>query len=316
MQPDISVVIPVYGSATILPTLAEKLEESLTALTDRFEVVLVYDCSPDSSWQVITGLCASRSWLKGVRLRKNAGQHNALMAGFGVARGRYIVTMDDDLQHSPSDIGRVVAELRSGADVCYVQFKSRRHALWKRLGSQFNDRMASWLLAKPRGLYLSPFRGLISEVRDEILRYGGPFVYVDGLIVQSTSNITTIEAEHHARSDGKSGYSLRKSISLWMQMATSFSITPLRVASLTGIVSSGLGFLCAIVLIVQKLLWPHTVIGWTSLIVAVLIMGGIQLLALGVVGEYVGRVLLNVSNRPQYIKGQQLNVGQEQENVQ
>lgn len=109
MQPDISVVIPVYGSATILPTLVEKLEESLTALTDKFEVVLVYDCSPDNSWQVITGLCTSRPWLKGVRLRKNAGQHNALMAGFGVARGRYIVTMDDDLQHSPSDIGRVVA---------------------------------------------------------------------------------------------------------------------------------------------------------------------------------------------------------------
>ncbi len=304
---DVSVVIPVYGSAPILPRLADCLEQSLNALGRTYEVVLVYDCSPDDSWQVIAGLCATRPWLKGVRLRKNAGQHNAIMAGLGVAQGRHIVTMDDDLQHSPDDIGRIVQALDDGADVCYVQFKSRRHALWKRAGSRFNDQVASWLLRKPKGLYLSPFRGLIREIRDEMLRYEGPFVYLDGLIVQSTSNITTIEAEHHERGDGKSGYSLSKSITLWMQMATSFSIKPLRLASLMGIMASGGGFIAAAVLVVQKLIWPQTAMGWTSLIVAVLIMGGIQLLALGVVGEYVGRVLLNVSNRPQYVRGTVLN---------
>lgn len=304
---DVSVVIPVYGSAPILPRLADCLEQALNALGRSYEVVLVYDCSPDDSWGVITDLCATRPWLKGVRLRKNAGQHNAVMAGLGVARGRYIVTMDDDLQHSPDDIGRILQALDRGADVCYVQFKSRHHALWKRAGSRFNDQVASWLLRKPKGLYLSPFRGLIKEIRDEMLRYEGPFVYLDGLIVQSTSNITTIQAEHHARGDGRSGYSLAKSVSLWMQMATSFSIKPLRVASLMGIIASGGGFLAAAALVIQKIIAPQTAVGWTSLIVAVLIMGGIQLLALGVVGEYVGRVLLNVSNRPQYVRGTVLN---------
>jgi len=304
---DVSVVIPVYGSAAILPRLAERLEQALDALGRPYEVVLVYDCSPDDSWKVIAELCATRPWLKGVRLRKNAGQHNAIMAGLGVAAGRYIVTMDDDLQHSPDDIARIVGVLDQGADVCYVQFKRRRHALWKRMGSRFNDQVASWLLRKPKGLYLSPFRGFVRGIRDEMLRYEGPFVYLDGLIVQSTSNIQTLQAEHYDRDDGKSGYSLSKSISLWMQMATSFSIKPLRVASLMGIAASGLGFISAAVLVVQKLIWPQTAVGWTSLIVAVLIMGGIQLLALGVVGEYVGRVLLNVSNRPQYVCGTVLN---------
>jgi len=310
---DVSVVIPVYGSAPILPRLAERLEGALAALGRPYEVVLVYDCSPDDSWNVIAGLCATRPWLKGVRLRKNAGQHNAIMAGLGVARGRYIVTMDDDLQHSPDDIGRIVKVLDEGADVCYVQFKRRRHVLWKRLGSRFNDQVASWLLRKPKGLYLSPFRGFIREIRDEMLRYEGPFVYLDGLIVQSTSNIRTLQAEHHDRDDGKSGYSLSKSISLWMQMATSFSIKPLRVASLMGIAASGVGFVAAAILVVQKIIWPQTAVGWTSLIVAVLIMGGIQLLALGVVGEYVGRVLLNVSNRPQYVRGTVLNGAADEE---
>ncbi len=306
---DVSVVIPVYGSGPILPRLAKRLEEALGALGRPYEVVLVYDCSPDDSWNVIAELCATRPWLKGVRLRKNAGQHNAIMAGLRVAKGRYIVTMDDDLQHSPDDIGRILKVLDEGADVCYVQFERRRHVLWKRLGSRFNDQVASWLLRKPKGLYLSPFRGFIRDIRDEMLRYEGPFVYLDGLIVQSTSNIRTLQAEHHDRDDGKSGYSLSKSISLWMQMATSFSIKPLRVASLTGIMASGFGFIAAAVLVVQKILWPDTAVGWTSLIVAVLIMGGIQLLALGVVGEYVGRVLLNVSNRPQYVRGTVLNDG-------
>lgn len=303
---DLSVVIPVYGSASILPDLVESLGRALdgTGVASSFEVVLVHDSGPDAAWEVIVALAANTPWLRGVNLRRNAGQHNAIMAGLTDARGRFIVTMDDDLQHDPADIVRVLEPLRSGADVCYVQFESRQHAGWKRLGSAFNDRVARWLLRKPAGLYLSPFRGLRRDIRDQVLRYNGPFVYLDGLILQSTGRIATIRAAHHARRDGKSGYSLRKSISLWLQMATSFSVAPLRLASLSGMVFSLLGFLLAVGLVVQKFLSPDTPIGWTSLIVSILIMGGIQLIALGVIGEYVGRVLLNVTHRPQFIVGE------------
>jgi undecaprenyl-phosphate 4-deoxy-4-formamido-L-arabinose transferase len=307
----ISVVVPAYRSARILPNLVEAIEGPLSQVAgpSGYELILVHDCGPDDTWERIVALAHARPWLRGIDLSRNAGQHNAIMAGLSVARGEYVVTMDDDLQHDPADIPRIVECLRQGADVCYVQFESRKHAAWKRLGSAFNDRVARWLLRKPAGLYLSPYRGLRRHVVKQMLRYTGPFVYVDGLVLQSTSNISTIRAKHHQRSDGESGYSLRKSISLWLQMATSFSVAPLRLASLAGIAFSIAGFLAAVVLVLQKLLDPATAVGWTSLIVVVLIIGGVQLLALGVIGEYVGRVLLNVANRPQFVVGRHVNLG-------
>ena len=308
--PELSVVIPVYGSASILPMLAQRLEAALspTQGAGNYEVVLVHDNGPDNAWDVIGSLSATRPWLRGLDLRRNAGQHNAVMAGLRVARGRYIVTMDDDLQHDPDDVPRILEALRAGADLVYAQFPQKQHALWKRVGSRFNDRVAGWLLKKPRGLYLSPFRGFVGGLREEVLRYQGPFVYLDGLLLQSTSRIATITATHHARSDGRSGYSLRKSISLWLQMATSFSIVPLRMVSLAGALASCVAFVVAMVVLVQKLRHPELPVGWASLIVTTLFMGGLQLLALGVIGEYTGRVLLNVNNRPQYVIGRTVNV--------
>ncbi|MEN5374773.1 glycosyltransferase family 2 protein [Stenotrophomonas hibiscicola] len=310
MNPEISVVIPVYGSASILPTLVQKLEQSLRGVAgaDGFEAVLVHDHGPDNSWEVLKALAADRPWLKGINLRRNAGQHNAVMAGFAHARGRYIITMDDDLQHDPNDIPRIVEALEAGADLVYVRFEARQHALWKRLGSRFNDWVASRLLNKPTGLYLSPFRGIRREVCQTALGYRGPFVYVDGLLLQSTSNFTSITARHHLRQDGKSGYSLRKSIALWMQMATSFSIVPLRFVSLAGIAASGAAFLFALIVVARKLMNPDLAVGWSSLIVAILFMGGLQLLALGAIGEYTGRILLNVNNRPQFVVGERCNL--------
>lgn len=312
MKPELSVVIPVYGSATILPNLVRRLEEVLAPAlgTTGFEVVLVHDCGPDDAWAVIRAEAADRAWLRGVDLRRNAGQHNAIMAGLGFARGRYIVTMDDDLQHDPADIPRILDTLRNGADLCYVQFEARKHALWKRAGSRFNDMVAARLLKKPRGLYLSPFRGFVRELGEEARRYHGPFVYLDGLLVQSTSpkRIATIIGKHHARDDGRSGYSLSKSISLWLQMATSFSIVPLRFVSLAGVAASCVAFLLAVVVLWQKLHTPEMAVGWPSLIITILFMGGLQLLALGVIGEYTGRVLLNINNRPQYVIGSTANV--------
>lgn len=295
----ISIVIPVYGSALILPSLIARIESVLQ--DDDFEVILIHDRGPDDAWKVIGELAASRPWLRGADLGRNAGQHNAIMAGLRMARGRHVITMDDDLQHDPDDIPRVLASLAAGYDLCYVQFESREHPLWKRLGSWFNDVVARQLLKKPKGLYLSPFRGIRGEILDNVLRYEGPFVYVDGLLLQSTDNTTVITAQHHPRSDGKSGYSLRKSISLWLQMATSFSVTPLRLVSMAGIAASALGFLLALVVLVRKLMAPDMAIGWPSLIITILVLGGMQLLALGVIGEYIGRVLLTINKRPQYV---------------
>lgn len=309
--PSVSVVIPVYGSATILPELVRRLHEALLPLfgDDGYEVVLVHDCGPDDAWRVIETLAQQRPWLRGLDLRKNAGQHNAIMAGLAVAAGRYIVTMDDDLQHDPADVPRIVSMLEQGYDLCYAHFEDRQHPLWKRLGSWFNDVVAQRLLGKPAGLYLSPFRGMHRDLRTQALRYEGPFVYLDGLLLQSTNKIATITVQHHARSDGRSGYSLRKSVSLWLQMATSFSVMPLRMVSLAGIVASCVGFFLALVVFTQKLLSPDLAVGWASLIIAILLMGGFQLVALGAIGEYVGRILLSLNKHPQYVVRKQVNLG-------
>ena len=269
-----------------------------------YELILVCDCSPDRSWAVIRSLAKQYPWVRGILLRMNAGQHNALMAGFSKARGRVIVTMDDDLQHAPEDIPLLLAELAQGRDVVYARFKSRKHAGWKVAGSRLNDLVAGYLMNKPKGLYLSPFRAMTADIRDDILRYQGPYVYVDGLILSVTRNIGTVDVDHHERYAGDSGYSLRKSISLWLKMATNFSIVPLRITSFVGLCFAGVGFVLALVLIIQKLTLDRMPIGWSSLIVTVLIVGGVQLLALGMLGEYLGRVLLILNSRPQYVVGE------------
>jgi polyisoprenyl-phosphate glycosyltransferase len=309
--PKLSVVIPVYGSARILPELVRQLGDALGArmgLEGRFEIVLVDDCGPGGTWPVIASLASDFQYVKGVALRKNAGQHNAIMAGLNLSRGDVIVMMDDDLQHSPYDIPALYERIVAGADVCYADFHSRHHARWKVLGSLVNDLVARYLLKKPRGLYLSPFKAIRREIRDELIKYRGPHVYLDGLILTVTANIGTVEVEHHPRFEGRGAYSFYRSLSLWLKMATNFSIAPLRLASLMGLVFAVLGLMLVVVLVVKRLVDNSTPQGWTSLMVIVLIMGGIQLMALGAIGEYLGRVFLTINNRPQFVVGATLNL--------
>jgi glycosyltransferase involved in cell wall biosynthesis len=299
----LSVVIPVYGSEAILPDLADQLAATLAGMPEmrgRAEVIMVCDASPDRSWTVLLKLVQQHEFLRAIRLRKNVGQHNALMAGLRHARGKVIVTMDDDLQHAPSDIPTLYAEIINGRDACYVYFGKRHHAVWKRLGSWLNDVMARFLLDKPKDLYLSSFKAFRREIADEITNYPGPFVYIDGLILAATGNVAAVPVQHHPRHAGKSGFSLRKSVMLWTEMATGFSVIPLRLASTLGFITSALGFVLALLFVLQRFTLNRMPDGWSSLIVTVLIMGGVQLLAIGAIGEYLGRVLLTANRKPQY----------------
>lgn len=298
----VSIVIPVYGSEKVLPELVMRVAATLVPLYgEQYEIIFVCDNSPDKSWQVIQQLASQHPQVCGILLRMNAGQHNALMAGFARARGEVIVTMDDDLQHAPSDIPALLAELAKGHDVVYARFTARRHARWKIIGSRLNDKVAGYLLGKPKGMYLSPFRAIRGQVCQDLLRYQGPYVYVDGLLLTVTRNIGSVEVMHHERYAGDSGYSLKKSISLWLKMATSFSIVPLRLTALAGIIFASLGLLLALLFVVQKFTLDKMPDGWSSIMVTMLILGGFQLLALGVIGEYLGRALLTINAKPQYV---------------
>jgi glycosyltransferase involved in cell wall biosynthesis len=301
----LSIVVPVYRSAQILPQLVEQIYAEMykEGLADSFELLLVNDASPDNSWQVIRSLAQKHAFIKGISLRRNFGQHNAIMAGLNYMSGELVVLMDDDLQHPPHAIGDLVRALSEGYDVCYTNYLNRRHAAWKKLGSQFNDWVATHLLGKPKGLYLSSFKGLRKEIVREIIQYDGPYAYIDGLIFDVTRSITTIDIEHQARHEGEGNYNLRRSLSLWLKMATSFSVLPLRLASYAGFSIAAVSLVMIIFVLVQKFLHPDLPAGWASLIATILFIGGIQTLCIGVMGEYLGRTYLKLNRKPQFVVG-------------
>jgi undecaprenyl-phosphate 4-deoxy-4-formamido-L-arabinose transferase len=301
----LSIVIPVYRSAQILPKLVEQIRTEMReeGLAERFELILVNDCSPDNSWHVIRTLAETNAFIKGITLRRNVGQHNAIMAGLHHAHGEYVVLMDDDLQHPPAAIADIVKALADGYDVCYTHYLNRQHAAWKRFGSQFNDWMATRLLGKPKGLYLSSFKGMRREIVQEIILYDGPYTYIDGLILDVTRSITTVDIEHQARFDGESNYTFARLLSLWMKMATSFSVFPLRLATYAGFALAALSLVMIFVVIVQKLLFPELPRGWASTIATILFIGGIQTLCIGMVGEYLGRTYLKLNRKRQFVIG-------------
>ena len=296
---DLSIVIPVYNSERIVPELVRRITQ---AVRGEYELILVNDGSADRSWQSIEQACDAYPAVRGINLRINTGQHNAIMAGLRAARGELIVVMDDDLQHAPEDIGKLQAKIGEGYDLCYATFRRPQHALWKTAGSAFRDLTVHALLGVPRGIRISSFKAMKADIAREITRYEGPFPYVDGLALMVTRSVANVELEHHPRLDGRGHYSLRQSLSLWAKVAMNFSVVPLRVASWLGLGFAAIGFLYAVALVAQQLFFERIEVpGWASIVIAILIVGGVQLLALGAIGEYLGRAYLHMTAKPQYV---------------
>jgi len=300
----LSVVVPVYRSEKILGELCRRLVGVLghTYGPDAYEIILVNDASPDGSWEAAVLAAGSMPGIKAINLRKNVGQHGALLAGMGRARGHVVVLMDDDLQHSPDDIEHLVAALQPKVDIAYASFAVKRHAWWKKWGSAFNDWCAVTLIDKPPGLKLSSFKAMRGEVAREVVRYGGPFPYVDGLVFSITSAATNVVVEHNDRFEGRGNYGFLSSIFLWTKMATNFSVIPLRISSIAGMVLAVIGFLYAVFVLMLRVFDSvgSDVPGWASIIIAVLVIGGIQLMAIGAIGEYLGRAYVHINGKPQY----------------
>lgn len=298
---DISIIIPVYRSEDCLDELAKKLTRALDDFGKAYEIILVNDCSPDNSWKKILELCKIYKNIKGINLRRNFGQDCAIMAGLNHASGETIVIMDDDLQHDPDDIPSLVSELDKGYDVCYAHFTFKRQTWFKNLGSWFNGKVAEIVIKKPKEIYLSPFKAIKKAIINEIIKYNGPYPYIDGLIFRITRNITQVKIQHHERYSGKGNYNLIKSIKVWSRLATNFSVFPLRIATFLGFVTSTVGFILALIFIIDHFIGGKAPIGWASTIVTILFLGGIQLIAIGVIGEYIGRLFLHHSTEPQFI---------------
>ncbi|MDO1450979.1 glycosyltransferase family 2 protein [Rhodocytophaga aerolata] len=296
---EISIVIPVYNSQDCVIELVERINEHLAGFKP-FELILVNDKSKDLSWQRIIEVTRNYHWIKGINLKKNAGQDNAIMAGLGFARGEYIVIMDDDLQHSPKDIPLLYTTCKKGNDVCYGSFLEKKQKSWKNLGSELNGYLAGKFLKKPEELYLSPFKIIHRSVVDKILEYKGPFPYIDAIILGVTSNIVQIKLEHQKRYAGTSNYNILRSISVFLKHVTGYSVYPLRVATFIGFSASILSFLLGIYYLLDYLLNDHKVEGFITIVLLIVFFNGIILICLGLIGEYVGRIYLTINNKPQY----------------
>jgi glycosyltransferase involved in cell wall biosynthesis len=231
---------------------------------------------------------------------RNFGEHNAVMTGLRHAQGAYVVTMDDDLQNPAGEVVRLYEHARLGGwDVVYAKYAEKRHAAWRNLGSRFANRVADMMLDKPKGLYMSSFRCMSSLVVRAVTRYRGPYPYVDGLVMQATRSITSIEVDHLARTEGRSSYTFRRLVGLWLNLATNFSLAPLRIAVFSGAAMALVGTLGAIEVVIEALVTPNRPSGWASTMVVILLVGGVQSMILGVVGEYVGRTFLSTNGNPQ-----------------
>ena len=298
---DLSIVVPVYNSAATLGSLLERLTQTIEAITQNYEIVLVDDGSRDESWAVIQSLRVNYGdHLVAVQLMRNYGQHNTLMCGLGVARGEYVVTMDDDLQNPPEEIPKLLAYIKQHAlDLVYGCPSKRNHAAWRNLGSTIVWHFYRTVFRNP--VTPTPFRIMRHQLAHSVMFYDLNFTYLDGLLAWCTSRIAGVEVEHHARAQGNSGYSLGKLLGLALNLYTNFSLIPLQIVSGLGLLTAASGFLVGIYYLFQFLASSIAVPGFASTIIAILILGGAQLLALGVIGEYLGRLHLNVNRKPQYV---------------
>lgn len=297
--PELSVVIPVYRSEEILPRLCRAIREALEG--HAFEVVLVNDRSPDGSWEAISAEARQDPRIIGVNLRVNVGQDRAIMAGLSQSRGRLVVIMDDDLQQDPADIPALVREIGRGHDVVYAAFHEKRHSAIKNLGSWAAGKVAEKVLRKPPHIYMSPFKILRREVVDEILEYRGPFPYVDGLLFQITDSIGQITVEHHDRHSGSTTHNFWKQAQVFLNLATNFSIIPLRFMTGMGLLCFASSLVLAAYFLVKYFTKGIGVYGWTALALMQLLFGGVIMISIGALGEYLGRVLMNVNQTPQFV---------------
>ncbi len=298
---ELSVVVPVYRSAATLGLLLERLTSVLGAQGLRYEIVLVDDGSPDNSWERLETLYQQYGdVMLPIRLMRNYGQHNALMCGLRHSRGRYVVTMDDDLQNPPEEIPKLIERIeQTQADLVYGVPANRQHAQWRNVGSLMVKRFYQKVFRS--SVNPTQFRIMERRLVEGVLFYDLNFTYLDGLLAWCTQNIAEAEVDHAPRQHGRSGYSLSKLIGLALNLYTNFSLIPLQVVSLMGLLASATGFAAALYFLAQRLLSNIAVPGYASTIVAVLILGGLQLLALGIMGEYLGRLHLNVNRKPQYL---------------
>lgn len=305
----ISFVIPCYRSEHTLPHVVAEIENKMKTLAQyEYEIVLVNDCSPDNTFEVIRKLCGEHENMKGISFARNFGQHAALMAGLRHSDGDYVVCLDDDGQTPADEADKLLDKLEEGYDAVYAKYDHKKHSAFRNLGSSINELMTRMMLGKPKELYISSYFAVKRFVVEDMIRYGNSYPYVIGLVLRATKNIANVSVKHREREEGTSGYTFQKLIGLWFNGFTAFSVKPLRIATAIGCVSALLGFLYGLYTIIKRFTNPNVPMGFSALMSAVVIFGGLMMVMLGLIGEYIGRIYISLNNSPQYVIREKINL--------
>ncbi|MCR5478065.1 MAG: glycosyltransferase [Lachnospiraceae bacterium] len=306
----ISFVIPCYRSEHTLPHVVREIEEKMKTMEDAYtyDIFLINDCSPDGTAQVIRGLCEEKPYIKGVSFARNFGQHAALMAGLRKSDGEIVVCLDDDGQTPADQVDRLLGKLEEGYDAVYASYAHKKHSGFRNFGSRVNDWMLRIMLGKPRDLFISSYFAVRRFVVEDMIRYENSYPYVIGLVLRATKSIANVEVDHREREEGHSGYTLKKLLNLWFNGFTAFSVKPLRMATTVGVLSAIAGFVYGIYTIIRRLLYPTVVVGFAALMSAIVFFGGMVMIMLGLIGEYIGRIYISMNNSPQYVIREEWNM--------
>ncbi|MDE6750417.1 MAG: glycosyltransferase family 2 protein [Lachnospiraceae bacterium] len=298
----VSFVIPCYNSSRTIGKVVEEISSTMGEMEQYdYEIILVNDSSPDDTFEEIKHICDASEKVCGVNLARNFGQHAALMAGFHYVHGDIVVCLDDDGQTPAEEVGKLLVKMEEGFDVVYARYKHKKHSAFRNLGSKLNELMARVMLGKPKDLYLSSYFAAKRFIIDEMVRYTNPYPYVIGLVLRTTKKIANADVNHREREIGTSGYTLGKLFALWFNGFTAFSIIPLRIATVIGALAAVAGFICGGYTVIRKLVDPNVIIGFSSIMSAIMFIGGMLMLMLGIIGEYIGRIYISLNNSPQYV---------------
>ena len=310
----ISFVIPCYNSEHTIKSVVDEIEQTVKKeQKDSYEIILVNDCSKDHVWEKIKSLAKENNYIKGINFAKNFGQHSALMAGYRAATGDIVVSADDDGQIPIDEVYSLINKLDEGYDVVYASYSNKKHGFARNIGTKLNNFMCEKLLEKPKEIMITSFFVAKRFIIDEIIKYNNPYTYIPGLILRSTQNFSAVSVNHRKRIAGKSGYNFMKLLKLWVNGFTAFSVIPLRISMLVGTLSSIVGFIYMICIIIRKIINPSVPAGWSSTISVLLLLGGIILLVLGMIGEYIGRIYISINNSPQYVIKEKYNFDEKDE---
>ena len=298
----VSFVIPCYRSSKTIGGVVNEIESTMAQLAYEYEIILVNDSSPDDTFAVISALAEADGHITAVDLAKNFGQPAALMCGIRHSSGDVLVCLDDDGQTPADEVGKLLEKIEAGYDVVYASYDHKQHSGFRNFGSRVNAWMTEIMLGKPKELSLTSYFAAKRFIADEMLRYENCFPYVMGLVLRSTKNICNVPVNHRSREQGQSGYTLGKLLSLWMNGFTSFSIKPLRIATYFGALTAVAGFIYALIIVIRHFAVGMAPLGWSSTTALLLILGGVILLVLGLIGEYIGRIFMCVNSSPQYVE--------------